>query len=141
MICTDERIVNICTELFAFLKSDKTDEIIHNKTLTKAARGGTVQTEITVGFLTVRMVWQPFVKDGDIARGSDEGASVFVYMPFAESAQRTAQKFELKGYYSERGSEKRLTVIVHDIYKTNPIGPKRVASVLKVTTTNPFAAQ
>lgn len=140
MICNDERIVNICTELFTFLKSDKKEDIVHNKTLTKSVRGGTVQTEITIGFLTVRMVWQPFVKEGDVGRGSDEGASVFIYLPFAETNQRTADKFELKGYYSERGSENRLTIIVHDIYKTNPIGPKRVTVVPKVTTTNPFAA-
>ena len=68
MICTEERMVNICTELFRFLKSEKTEDVIHTKQVKKLSRTRVKQTEITIGFLTIRMVWMPYIEDGSASK-------------------------------------------------------------------------
>jgi hypothetical protein len=138
MICQDERIRNICAELFAFLKSDKTEAVIHEKKVKKTVKPTVIQAELTVGFLTVRMVWKPFSKVNGVPSGSDEGANVFIYLPFTENRNGTGEQFQLSGYWSERGTEKILSALVNSEYKTTPIGVRRVVSDAPVTTTDPL---
>lgn len=134
MICDEPRIVNICKELFNFLKSDKLETDLHTKTITKITRASVIQTEISVGFMTLRMVWKPLKREGGVDSGTDEGAQVFIYLPFSEGDER----FEVKGYYSERGSKPLFRVIVQDAYKSSPYGVRRVVPAVQVSDTNPL---
>jgi hypothetical protein len=140
MNCTDQRILNVCRELLHFLKSDKDTEIIHGKELKKLARGKAIQTEIVLGFVTLRAVYVPMTIDANNkTSGSDEGCSIFIYLPFADSESINAEKLEIKCYYSERGSNARLTATVPDLFKSSQIGPKRIVTTLKVSTSDPLA--
>ena len=136
-VCSDERIVNLCKELFTFLRSDNNEEVIHSKKVTKLIRGSTKVTEITIGFIRIRMVWQPFTKEGNIEKGSDEGANLFIYLPFKEPGSNE-DSIEIKGYYSERGNQIRVTAIVEDTMKPSLRGPARIVQSMKIATTNPI---
>lgn len=138
MICQEARISNICAELFAFLKSDELETVIHTKPVKKIIKPTVVQAEITVGFLNLRMVWKPLTKMNGVISGSDEGANVFIYLPFTENRNGSGEQFQLSGYWSERGTEKILSVMVANEYKTSPIGTRRVVSNVPISTADPL---
>lgn len=140
MICNDQRIINICGELFHFLKSDQDSCIVHGKTCTKIARGKATFTEITIGFLTIRVLFVPYFVQDSKEHGSNEGASVFIYLPFSETGVAdNSQRIEIKCYYSERGTVTRLVANVEDILKSTTLGPKRIVKDLKVTNNDPLS--
>lgn len=140
MICVDDRIVNICTELFAFLKSGENTTTIHKKEVKRLDRQTVVQAEIDIGFFRIRMVWKPYqVVLGGPATGSDEGAATFIYLPFKSDRDANADTLEIKGFYSERGTDKIFNVIAPDEFKPKPTGTRRVVNTVKVSTGNPLA--
>lgn len=139
MICTDPRIVDICTDLFRFLKSDLTETTIHTKKCQKIDKKTVIQTEIDIGFLTIRMVWKPYNVQNSFETGSDEGANLFIYLPFKESAKDpNSNQFMIRGYYSERGTDKRINISVQNEFISSQFGPKRIVHDLNVIQGNPL---
>ena len=140
MICTDERVTKICSEIFHFLKSSENSKDIHRKTINKRSyKTGSCGTSIDIGFLSITMVWKPLTMVNGEKSGSDEGANVFIYLPFAASPSMGAAKFQVTGYYSEKSSRSMLTIVTEDIYKSSPIGTQRVVREVKeVDTSSPF---
>ena len=140
MICMDERIIKICSEMFHFLKSSESSKEIHRKTIVKRNyQTGSSGTSIDIGFLSITMVWKPLTLVNGEKSGSDEGANVFLYLPFANSAAMGSSRFQVTGYYSEKSSNSILTVITDDMYKSSPIGTQRVIrEISDIDTSSPF---
>lgn len=140
MICNDERIVKICSEMFHFLKSSDNSKEIHRKTINKRSyQTGSYGTQIDIGFLNISMVWKPLTIINGEKAGSDEGANVFIYLPFANGPAMGASRFQLTGYYSEKSSSPMLTIVTEDIYKSAPIGTQRVVrEVVDIDTSSPY---
>lgn len=109
MDCTDPRLLKPISEVFHFLKGPETHTEIHGKPIQKKLhRTGSRGASFTAGFLEVRLVFTPMSDDGDgRARGSDEGAAVFVSLPFRDE---DSPPLQIQGYYSERNGSPRLTM-------------------------------
>lgn len=139
MICSDQRIVDICTELFRFLKSDKEEAVVHTKHLKKIDKKSVIQTEIDIGFLTIRMVWKPYNFVNGSETGSDEGANLFVYLPFKDnSSDANSNQAMFRGYYSERGTNRQVTAILSNDYTAHSYGARRVVQDLKPLNNSPI---
>ena len=127
MICFDDRMTKICGELFHFLKSSEPEIEIHRKRLYKREyRTGSVTCHIDIGFIRIHMIWKPLKIVNDNRSGSDEGANVFIYLPFSSSGLSSDTRYQIPGYYSERSNKPSLTVVVDDINKNTRRGPRRV---------------
>lgn len=142
MKCFEPSIERVCSELFHFLRSEDRSRVIHNKTITRIEKQRSCSTEITIGFMTIRMVFKPLTIEGGISTGSDEGANVFILLPFSDDGSKLgSEKLEIKCYYSERGSEHRLTASVPSEFKGTIIGPRRVSQELPITQGDPLAVR
>ena len=72
------------------------------------------------------MIWKPLSVVNGTRSGSDEGANVFIYLPFSDSGLSSDSRYQAAGYYSERASSPALTLSVDDANRNNRRGPKRV---------------
>ena len=127
MICFDERMTKICSELFHFLKSDEADTEIHRKRIYKREyRTGSVSCHIDIGFIRIHMIWKPLTVTNGTRSGSDEGANVFIYLPFSDSGLAADSRYQASGYYSERATSPTLTLQVEEANRNTRRGPQRV---------------
>jgi hypothetical protein len=140
MICTDERIIKVCSEMFHFLISPDQKCEIHRKPVAKRQyRTGSLGCSIEIGFLMIQMIWKPLKIDNDVQTGSDEGANIFFHPPFADSTSIGAARFQITGYYSERHGKPSISILTEDAHKSSPIGTRRVTrNIANVDTSNPF---
>jgi hypothetical protein len=107
MICTDNRLVGVCTELFRILTSDEDVGSIQGKEILvrNSSKTGSFIANITIGLMTIEMIYKPAkMGEGKIV-GSDEGANVFILLPFEDDAKNGIR---IPAYYSERGKNPEL---------------------------------
>ena len=108
--CKDERILAVCAEMFNLLKSGETEGTIHRKeTSVRTFSTGSKSVSLSIGFLNFQMIWKPIKMTSLGTSGSDEGASVFITLPFFEGS--TENIIKTAAYYSERTNNRTLTVI------------------------------
>jgi len=136
--CNDPRIENICIELFDFLKSSDNNRTIHNKEIVKITRMNNSHCDINIGFLQIRMIFKPYQKEDNIETGSNEGAAVIIQLPFTETGAILEDKMYIRGYFSTRGKEKRLTVQSNDTMKPSTFGQKRISEDRSLSKSNPL---
>ena len=136
MNCADQRIVDICNEVFLFLRSGEREATIHTKQVRALEKGDVRQADIDIGFIRIRLVYKPLQVIAGQTKGSDEGASAFIYLPF--KSQNGGDEFMIKGYFSTRGTEKILSIIVADEYVTSRFGTRRVIDDRPVDKSTPF---
>lgn len=132
--CEDDRILKICAELFTLLKSDEESAVIHKKEVNvRTFSTGSKTATITIGFLNFQMIWKPLRMNTTGNSGSDEGASVFISVPFFKGAPEDVIK--TTAYYSERNNSSTLTVI--DSKNLNKSPQRRVIYKQNIDTTPP----
>lgn len=132
--CTDNRILNICSEIFSLLKSGENEGIIHKKEVSiKTFSTGSKSISIVIGFLNFQMIWKPIKMTNLGISGSDEGASVFITLPIFQGSAENMIK--TSAYYSERNNEKSLIVISS---KNQVAGKKRINYIENIVTTDPL---
>lgn len=137
--CTDLRIENLCVELLDFLKSEDKTRVIHTKEITKTIRETIQYCDITIGFISIRMIFKPYQRLDNMENGSNEGASIILSLPFSESGSMIDEKISLKGYFSTRGKEAQLTIIAPDSTKPVPFGTKRIVNDKAISEFNPLS--
>jgi|SaaInlV_100m_DNA_2_1039680.scaffolds.fasta_scaffold19638_2 hypothetical protein len=132
--CEDDRILKICAELFTLLKSNDNSKIIHKKEVNvRSFSTGSKSASITIGFLNFQMIWKPMKMTTTGNSGSDEGASVFINVPFFKGA--TEDIIKTTSYYSERNNMSTLTVL--DSKNLNKNTQRRVTYKQNIDTTPP----
>ena len=139
MNCTDKRWVSICTDIFRLLKKDVTKGDVHGieVNIRKAKSTQSRIATVTLGLVTIEMILKPYKVEAQGKTGSDEGANVFIILPFEDNS---SHGIRIPAYYSERGREPELTCSVSDAMKS-PIhsGTRRVVSDYKsVTKVRPY---
>lgn len=133
--CEDDRILKICADLFTLLKSDEDSKVIHKKEVNvRTFSTGSKTASITIGFLNFQMIWKPLRMTTTGNSGSDEGASVFISVPFFEGASEDLIK--TTAYYSERNNAPSLTVI--DSKNLNKGVQKRISYKQNIDTSPPL---
>lgn len=136
MNCTDQRIVDVCNEIFLFLRSGERETSIHTKQVRAIEKGNVRQADIDIGFVRIRLVYKPLQVVLGQTQGSDEGASAFIYLPF--KSPNGSDEFVIKGYFSTRGTEKVLSIIAAEEYVTSRFGTRRVVDNKPIDNTRPF---
>ena len=133
--CEDDRILKICAELFTLLKSGEITGTIHKKEVfVKTFSTGSKSASITIGFLNFQMIWKPLKNTNLGNSGSDEGASVFINVPFFVGSSEDLIK--TTAYYSERSNQPTLNVL--DSKNFNKDTKKRVYYKGTVDSTSPI---
>ncbi len=84
------------------------------------------------------MVWKPYQLIDNKEIGSDEGANLFLYLAFRETSSVDSDQLMITGYYSERGTNKVVTIQAPNEFKSTTFGPKRIVKNLEVDNTNPI---
>lgn len=136
--CTDPRVTKVCSELFILLTSGAKSGDVHHKDIkVRDHATGSRSAEIEIGFITLNMVWVPHRRIGGASKGSDEGANVFIKLPFVDAGEGT--QAQISAYYSERGRE--------PVLRANPpegmrsklyTGPRRIKYQSRVDTSPPI---
>ena len=103
MNCTDRRLVSVCSDIFAVLKSGELKGSIHGKEISvrKSASSGSLMASVSIGLMKIDMILKPFKVEGGTRSGSDEGANVFIILPFEDN---DGQGVRIPAYYSHEES-------------------------------------
>lgn len=139
MNCTDRRLVSICSDIFRIIKSGEEKGEVHGKEITvrKSASSGSSIVSLTIGLMSIDMIMKPFRVNDGTNSGSDEGANVFIILPFQDGA---SNGIRIPAYYSERNKEPELTCSVSDAMKSpTHSGTRRIVQEYNnVTLTKPY---
>lgn len=92
---------------------------------------------LEIGLMTIDMILKPFKVDSKGSSGSDEGANVFLILPFQDEA---ARGIRIPAYFSIRGREPELTCSPIDAIRSPSYsGTRRVTiDYSEATATKPY---
>lgn len=125
MHCTEPRLVDLCSRLFKILTSGESKGEVHGIEVdVRETKTGSRLCNVKVGLMNIDMIFKPYNITEQGANGSDEGANVFLALPFQDN---TNQGIRIPCYYTERSGSPVLMASV-----PNGMSSKATSSVRRV---------